>query len=72
MLDILEIEIAPPHRVRVMTTMASEKEAQAFIDIAVIRRGVENHFFTTRPAGRFKDGDYLLSSAKPADQDAPG
>jgi hypothetical protein len=28
----------------------------------VMRRGVENHFFTTCAAGRYKDGDHYAPS----------
>lgn len=59
MLDVIEVEIAAPHRVRLMAQNKSEKTAEAIIRMAVARRGVEDHFFTTAPAGRYQDDDVL-------------
>lgn len=58
MFDVLEIEIAPPHNKRVMAVDMTEMEADAFIKIAVMRRGVENHFYKAVPAGSARaDGE---------------
>ncbi len=58
-IDVLKVEITPPHRVKVLTTFRDAENAAAFINIAVMRQGVETHFFTTKPTGAFKDGDCL-------------
>lgn len=58
--DVIEVEIAAPHKVRLMATGKTEKNAQAIVDMAVTRRGCENHFFTTASAGKYKDGDVML------------
>ncbi len=60
--DVIEVTIKTPHRIRVLATQKSEKEAEAFYNIAVLRRGVEEHFFMAVPAGTYKDGDALPPS----------
>lgn len=57
MVDVIEVEIAAPHKVRVMATNKTVEEAEAFIRMAVIRRGVEHYFFTTAPAGKHRDDE---------------
>lgn len=59
MLDVIEVEIASPHHVRVVARCKDGREAEAVIKMAVFRRGVETHFFTTCPAGTHNDGDTL-------------
>jgi hypothetical protein len=58
-MDVIEVEIAAPHRVRVIATGKSERNAEAIVDMAVMRRGVDHHFFKTAPAGKYRDGDIL-------------
>lgn len=48
--DVFEVEIAAPHRERKIAAAQTRENAEAFIKIAVARRGVEKHFFTKRPA----------------------
>jgi hypothetical protein len=57
LLDVIEVEIAAPHRVRVMAQNKHERDAEAIVAISVMRWGVETHFFKTAPAGHYKDGD---------------
>lgn len=57
--DVIEVEIKAPHRIRIIDTDKGERDADAVIKMAVMRRGVEHHFFTKRPAGTCKDGDCL-------------
>ncbi len=47
--DVLEIEIRNPINRRVMVEDLSKKDAEAFIYIAIARRGVKTHFYTTQP-----------------------
>ena len=57
--DVIEVEICSPHRIRIMARQKSERDAEAFISMAVARRGTEEHFFRTAPSGIYKDGDVL-------------
>lgn len=57
MFDVLEVEMAEPHRVRVLATNRDEKNANAISDMAVMRRGIENHFYVVAPAGKYLTGD---------------
>ena len=50
--DVIEIEIAAPENVRVIAEGKTERNANAIEEMAVIRRGVETHFFKTVPAGQ--------------------
>jgi len=63
LLDVIEVEFKPPHKVRVIDTKKTEKNAEAIVEMAVMRRGVEHSFFTTVPAGKFKDGDCMPQSS---------
>lgn len=55
--DVLEIEIKTPNRIHVLERNKTKLNAEAIVNMAVMRRGVENSFFTTAPSGRFSDGD---------------
>lgn len=57
LLDVIEVEIAKPHRVRVIASNKTEANAEAIVNMAIMRRGVEAHFFTTCPTGKYQDGD---------------
>ena len=57
MFDVMEIEIAPPHNKRVMAVDLDEKNAEAFIKMAIARRGVELHFYKAVPAGSMRVGE---------------
>jgi hypothetical protein len=66
LLDVIEVEIAAPHRVRIIGVGKTEKNAEAIVQMAVMRRGVENHFFTTCHTGQYCDGDVLEFEKSPA------
>jgi len=55
MFDVIEVEIAAPHRVRVISTGKNQKNADAVVAMAVMRRGVEHSFFITAPAGQYAE-----------------
>ena len=55
--DVIEVRFAKPRTVRLIDTRKTERNAEAIINMAVMRRGVETSFYTTVPAGKFKDGD---------------
>lgn len=44
--NVVEVEIKNPSNRRIMKADCSEEQAEDFIRIAVMRRGVETHFFT--------------------------
>lgn len=58
LLDVIEVEIKAPHHVRLIAEGKDEKNAEEIIYMAVARRGVEHHFFTTAPTRKFRDGDH--------------
>ena len=62
MLDVIEVEIAAPHRVRLIGVDKTERNAEAIVNMAVMRRGVEHHFFTTAPHGKYRDGDIFVQA----------
>ncbi len=49
--DVLEIEISNPRNRLLMTTDLSKEDADAYVKMAVFRRGVETHFYKAVPAG---------------------
>ena len=57
--DVIEVEIKAPNRVRVMDRDKTEQNAEAYIKMAVMRRGCQDHFFTKAQVGKYKDGDIL-------------
>ena len=50
LVDVIEVQIKPPHERRVMKAGLTKDNAEAYIKIAVARRGVENQFYTTQPS----------------------
>jgi hypothetical protein len=57
--DVIEVQIKPPHAVRLMARDEDERNAGAIRDMAVMRRGVEDHFFKVVPAAKYRNGDTL-------------
>lgn len=55
--DVIEVEMEKPHKVRLIDQSKSLKQADAIIHMAVARRGVEDHFFTTVRPDQYKDGE---------------
>lgn len=43
--DVIEVEIAAPHSTRLMASGLTDENAEAFVKMAVIRRGVKTHFY---------------------------
>lgn len=52
--DVVEIEIKNPANKHVMERDLSEDDADAYVKMAVFRRGVETHFYKAVPAGSVK------------------
>lgn len=57
--DVIEVTMAAPHTVRVIASDKTEDNAEAIVSMAVMRRGVQAHFFTKCAPGEYKDGDPL-------------
>lgn len=55
--DVIEVGMDAPHPVRLMGENKTMSDADAIVKMAVHRRGVENHFFTTVAPGSYKDGE---------------
>lgn len=45
--------------VRVLAVDKDQRNAEAIINMAFARRGVEEEFYVEKPAGQYKDGDIL-------------
>lgn len=58
--DVIAVRIRVPRTVRVLASGLDEANAEAVIKLAVLRRGVENEFYTTAPLGKYADGDTFL------------
>lgn len=56
MYDVVAVSIEHG-TVRMMDRNLDEQNAEAVIRMAVMRRGVEEEFFSKAPAGKYKDGD---------------
>lgn len=56
MVDVIEVNISTKV-VRVLASGKSEQNAEAIIEMAVMRRGVEDCFYKAVPADQYRDGD---------------
>ncbi len=54
--DVVEVDMEM-RKVGIMAEGKSERNADAIELMAVMRRGVETHFFATVEAGKYKEGD---------------
>ncbi len=54
--DVLEIRF-DNGRVRVLDTNKTLRNAEAIRDMAVIRRGLDESFYSEAPAGMYHDGE---------------
>jgi hypothetical protein len=65
--SVVEVEIELPHVERIMESGLSDRNAEAFIALAVLRRGVETHFYmkrsNTQPLA-LSNGDNLKENEK--------
>ena len=55
--DILGVSLTKPNRVRVMATEKDYQNAEAYVNMAVLRRGVTEEFFVAVPTGTYQDGE---------------
>lgn len=56
MYDIVAVNLKT-HLVRIMDENRSKANAEAYVNMAVMRRGVEEEFFVAVPHGRYDVGD---------------
>lgn len=56
--DVVEVEIAT-RKVTVLATAKTWENADAIVNLAVVRRGVTHHFYKAVIAGSHQDGDRL-------------
>jgi len=54
--DVIATRIKPPHVRRVMDCGMTADRAEGYIRMAVMRRGVEDEFYTAVPSGSVQDG----------------
>lgn len=54
--DVVSVHIESLN-VRVLTRDKTEPNAEALVQNAVLRRGVDTHFFAVTTAGKYSDGD---------------
>ena len=54
--DVIEVRM-DTNAVRVLDQGKTEANADAIVNMAVLRRGVAESFFATCPAGQYQDGD---------------
>ena len=54
--DVIAVDLSTK-KIRFMAQGKTERNAEAIETIAVMRRGVDVEFFTTVPAGKYKEGD---------------
>lgn len=47
--DVIEVRIKPPHDERMISEAKTKENAEAIVNYAVMRRGVETAFFTIEP-----------------------
>jgi hypothetical protein len=57
MFDVIEVSIDSGKILGFMTENKTEKNAEAVVQMAVYRRGVENSFYAVVEAGKYKIGD---------------
>lgn len=55
--DVIEVGMKKPHPVRIIERNKDMKDADAIVKMAVVRRGVEAHFFTTVDPCTYSDGE---------------
>ena len=54
--DVVRVDLATK-KVALMAVNKSERNAEAIVDMAVIRRGVDGCFYITVPSGKYRNDD---------------
>lgn len=55
-MDVIAVNLETK-KVRIFARGKDEKNAEAIVNMAVIRRGVDEEFYTTTPDGKYNEGD---------------
>ena len=55
LVDVVEVQIKAPHDRRIMERGLTKENADAYIKLAVMRRGVETHFYKAVPDGTARE-----------------
>lgn len=50
LVDVIEVSLSDPNEIRVIAERKTPDQAEAIVSMAVMRRGVEHSYFTTRPS----------------------
>lgn len=58
--DVLAVNMET-NKVRLLAQGKTFRNAEAIVNMAVGRRGVEEEFYTETPAGKYKEGDEYIS-----------
>lgn len=58
--DVIGVDLCT-NEVRIIAEKKSEQNASAIIEMAVIRNGCEEEFFTIAQPGKYKDGDIFFN-----------
>ena len=59
--DVIAVNIKT-NRVHILATGKTQPNAEAVAEMAVARLGVGEEYYTTAPAGKYKEGDALEES----------
>ena len=62
--DVLSVNLKT-HRVAIIKTNQTLRNAEACSEMAVIRRGGDTEFYPVRPAGAYQEGDTFGTKEKP-------
>lgn len=63
--DVLAVDLET-HKVLIIAERKTPRNANAIIEMAVIRRGVDVDFYVDVPTGAYRHGDVYPSAAKEA------
>jgi len=58
--DVIGVDLIT-NEVRIIAEKKSERNANAIIEMAVIRNGCEEEFFTIAQQGKYKEGDIFFN-----------
>jgi len=64
LLDVVAVEMNSGRVSEILAIAKSERNAEAIITMAVVRRGVDTHFYQEIPTASKKVGDSIYDQAK--------
>jgi hypothetical protein len=50
------------NKIEILARSKTERNAEAIVNMAIMRRGVETHFYSEVPVGKYKEGDDWTSA----------